>query len=153
MPDFTFAADREIAWNEGGGWIPAAARPALLFLDDVQVPARPLAVKADLEGMPLGPALKLKGGGRWTLLWPVDPGERTISVWCKHGGDSPPPRLRVSAAPDLGLSNDVSAQATASTDWQKLEITVSVVSRGVLEVHLEASYHWQEVYWDLVGAG
>lgn len=73
-------------------------------------------------------------------------------MWCKHPGYSPTPRLVVRAAPELGVNASQIAEATTSTDWQKLELTVQVSERGVLVVDLEVRTP-AIVLWDNLAAG
>ena len=110
--------------------------------------------KQDEDGASAPPCLELRQQGAFRILWPVDPGTREFSVWCKHSGVTPVPRVRVAASPDLGISSDIIVEAQNVLAWHKIVVTVAgVATRGVLEVFLEqttsAPGAWSR--WDNVG--
>jgi hypothetical protein len=82
------------------------------------------------------PCLEM-GPGVLRLLWPVAAGTRTFSIWCKHSGHTPRPRVRVLPNPDIGITTEASVQAAAVSDWHHLQLSVAPVADGVLEVWLE----------------
>ena len=90
------------------------------------------------DGTPAPPCLELRQQGAFRILWPVDPGNRVFSVWCRHSGVMPVPRVRVAASPDLGVSADIIVDAQNVSTWHKITVTVpGVTKQGVLEVYLE----------------
>jgi hypothetical protein len=88
--------------------------------------------------------------GRLVDYVPVDAGSRTIKVWCKHSGHTPRPRIVVKANLDIGVQTDVTVEATASTAWQELSVSVTVAAKGALEVWREVRAVEQSVFakWD-----
>jgi hypothetical protein len=121
-------------------------------VSDIDYIRRPLLVRIDGDGMP-GPCVELRSAGLpYRLLWPVKAGPRTFSVWCKHSGHTPRPRVRVAANPELGVMSDVTADAQDTADWHRLSVSVAPVDTGVLEVYLElrSTYPTAWVRWDNV---
>ena len=94
--------------------------------------------RQDDDGTTAPPCLELRQQGAFRILWPVNPGNRVFSVWCKHSGVMPVPRVRVAASPDLGISADIIVDAQNVSTWHKITVTVpGVTKQGVLEVFLE----------------
>ena len=94
--------------------------------------------RRDDDGAPAPPCLELRQQGAFRILWPVNPGARVFSVWCKHSGVTPVPRVRVAANPHLGINADIIVDAQNVPAWHKITVTVAgVTTQGVLEVFLE----------------
>jgi len=92
--------------------------------------------KVEDDGAQNPPCLEMRFGS-WRVPCPVEAGARTISISVRHNLLNPPPRLRVAANPDLGVAQDVIAEAQNRDDWHQIQVTVTVSRRGVLEVYLE----------------
>jgi hypothetical protein len=91
------------------------------------------------------PCLEM-GPGVLRLLWPVTAGTRALSIWCKHSGHTPRPRVRVLPNPDIGITTEVTVEAEAVPDWHQLQVSVAPVADGVLEVWLEVRA-WEGAAW------
>jgi hypothetical protein len=91
------------------------------------------------------PCLEM-GPGVLRLLWPVTAGTRTLSIWCKHSGHTPRPRVRVLPNPGIGITNEVTVDAEAVSDWHQLQLSLAPVADGVLEVWLEVRA-WDGAAW------
>lgn len=109
------------------------------------------------DGMPAAPCMVQRRRG--TLRppvappWPVDPGTRTLRIWCKHSGHAPYPRVIVRPNDALGVAQ-AEAVANALTGWQELVVTVAPTAKGALEIWLEVraveTSAWAK--WDHVSA-
>ncbi len=109
------------------------------------------SARDDTDGHPDPPCERqVRRGVLKTILWPVDPGVKTFSIWVRHSGHSPYPRVIVKANPEVGVLSDQEAVAGASTDWQQLSVTVTVTAAGALQVWREVRAQEQNAYakWD-----
>jgi hypothetical protein len=105
--------------------------------------------RADDDGVP-GPALEIRHVGAFRILWPVKAGQRSFSVWCRHSGRTPLPRVRVAAEPALGVEQEIVAEASDTDDWHRIELSVEPTDDGVLEVYLEVRAPASWARWDRV---
>ena len=112
----------------------------------------------DSDGFPAAPCMKQLRRGILrppvAPTWPVDPGTRTLRIWCKHSGHTPLPRVIVRPNPAIGVAAQAEAVATASTDWQELVVSVAPTIKGALEIHLEVRAVEMSAWakWDNVSA-
>jgi hypothetical protein len=145
MPDLTRPPRKLGAAPQGA---PYALSPGRLFRPHTSPFVVPY-FRVDSDGVP-GPALEIRHVGAFRILWPVRAGPRSFSVWCRHSGHTPRPRVRIAADPALGVNSDVTAEALDTPDWHRIQISVTPTADGVLEVYLEvrAVHSWAR--WDNV---
>jgi hypothetical protein len=121
------------------------------------VPPSPPMERDDSDGTPAPPCEKQIGPGiDRRILWPVDPGsppaERTFSIYVRHPGIAPYPRIIVKANPEVGLNADIIVTAAATTAWQELTASFTPRRKGVVEVWREVPAPVQNAYakWDRI---
>ena len=138
---------------------PATPRGPVVFTGGALLaPGSDWFERDDSDGIPAAPCLRQlrRGVLRPPVApsWPVDPGTRTLRIWCKHSGHTPLPRVIVRPNPAIGVSAQAEAVATASTDWQELVVAVAPTIKGALEIHLEVRAVEMSAFakWDNVSA-
>lgn len=107
------------------------------------------------EGNPTAPAERQDRQGRGaTILWPVEAGDRTFTIRVRARG-TPTARIILKANPGVGITEDVAAEATSAEEWQELQVSITVVAPGVLEVWREIRAQAQNAYaiWDHIVVG
>jgi hypothetical protein len=110
-----------------------SAAPAVLCL--LQLGTRgPLLLGAgrdDTQGQTTAPSQSHpRPGILKDVFWPVSAGMRSFSIDCKSTGGAP--RLRVQAAPDLGIASEQIVTAVAGSGWQTLTFTFTALAAGVI---------------------
>lgn len=98
---------------------------------------RSLLYRDTSDGVGEPPCLLMVLPGTYEFLWPVDSGLRTLSVWCKHSGHAPRPRVVIKRNPEIGVMADIVTEASNILDWHQISVSVNPTALGVLEVHLE----------------
>lgn len=145
---FIVPAGPEISTPRGGWGFSGAAEVS--FMSD-------WFERDDSDGMPAAPCMIQwrRGILRPPVVeqWPVDAGTRTLRIWCKHSGHTPLPRVIVRPNSEIGVAQ-AETEATASTDWQELAVTVNPTAKGALEIWLEVRAVEMSAYakWDNVSA-
>jgi hypothetical protein len=77
-------------------------------------------------------------GGAWSVRLAVKSGARTVKVDVRQPDVAAArPVLRVKANPDIGLAADMSATASAATDWQTVTLNFTATADGGVRVELE----------------
>jgi hypothetical protein len=98
-----------------------------------------LAVNSGKDSQIGNPAPSLKLSlGRYQFRIAVKSGARTVKVDVRQpDAAAARPVLRVKANPDIGLAADVSATASAATDWQTVTLNFTATADGGVRVELE----------------
>jgi hypothetical protein len=93
----------------------------------------------DMEGSGGPPCVVFEKPGRYRFRWPVDPGERTITVDCKYAPDAAPrPTLRIRANTEIGVNADLVATAPAGSGWVTIgPLSITPSEKGGVWVELE----------------
>jgi hypothetical protein len=143
MPELTRLPRKMGGASQGLPYALSSGRLFRLYTSPFVVPY----FKVDDDGIP-GPALEIRHVGAFRILWPVQPGARSLAVWCRHSGHTPRPRVRIAADPTLGVNTDVSAEALDTSDWHRIVLYVTATATGVLEVYLELRAPNSWVRWD-----
>ncbi len=115
-----------------------------------------LSGRDDTDGKTSPPCEKqIRRGIIRGIIWPVDPGNNTFSIWVKHSGHTPAPRIIVKANPQVGLQSDLVVQAGPSTDWQQLTVQFTATDKGAVEVWREVRAIEQNAFakWDDIAVG
>lgn len=114
------------------------------------------------EGNPTPPSQVQGAPGFYRSYVPVQAGNWTVSIDMKLVDLSahesfddvedlmPPPRLTIKLNPDVGLLEDVTADALLVTGWQTLTCAFTVTATGVVEIRREKRSPGMDdlVYWD-----
>jgi hypothetical protein len=142
MPDLTSPPSRRSSILPGVpyGVLAGLSRP---FTSAFVVPY----FKQDADGLS-APSLEMRHIGAFRICWPVNVGSREFTIWCRHSGHTPRPRVRIAANPELGVNSDVYAEAQDTLDWHLIRISVTTTAAGVLEVYLELRALGAWVRWD-----